>query len=131
PNAKIGGKLRYRAGSFERDPQAQVAHGIERAGRHWHDDSFTPFRSHHGWIWTAGMMLLAGIFAALLPGFSGRMADELRTHPWIPPLVGFVALVCIPIAAVLVMITIIGIPLGLLAILGYVALLVVGYVCTS
>lgn len=132
PRANIGGKLRYRADTFERDPEAQVANGIERSRRHSRDGTFGPrHRSQGGWIWTAGMMLLAGIFAALLPDFSGRMAAELRSHPWMPPLVGFVALVCVPIAAVLIMITIIGIPLGLLAILGYAVLLLVGYVCTS
>ena len=76
-------------------------------------------------------MLLAGIFAALLPGFSGRMAEELRSRPWMPLLFGFIAFACIPVAAVMLMVTIIGIPLGILAILGYAALLLVGYVCTS
>src|SRR5260221_1534173 len=132
PHANIAGKLRYRADNFERDPAAQVANGIERSRRHSHNGTFGPFHgSQGGWIWTAGMMLLAGIFAALLPGFSGRMAEELRLRPWMPPLVGFVALVCVPIAAGLFIITIIGIPLGLLAIIGYVARLLVGYVGTT
>ena len=41
------------------------------------------------------------------------------------------ALICIPIAAVIVMVTVIGIPLGLLGIIGYLALLLVGYVMSS
>jgi hypothetical protein len=59
------------------------------------------------------------------------MQDELRTQPWLATLFGIVTLVCIPVAAVIVMITIIGIPLGLLAMLGYVALVLVGYVASS
>jgi hypothetical protein len=39
-----------------------------------------------------------------------------------------VALITIPIAAVLAMVTVIGIPLGLLAIAGYAGLLLIGYV---
>jgi hypothetical protein len=76
-------------------------------------------------------MILAGAIAALLPGFSGRVSGELRTRPWHTLLFGFIAFVCIPAAAVLLMITIIGIPIGILAILGYAALLLVGYVVTS
>jgi hypothetical protein len=135
PNAKIGGKLRYRAGNFERADEAEVASGIERASRHrWnrHVDSFDGFgHSSPGWIWTAGLMILAGAIAALLPGFSGRMSDEMRAHPWTSLLFGFIAFVCIPVAAVLLMVTVIGIPIGLLAIVGYAALLLVGYVVTS
>jgi hypothetical protein len=59
------------------------------------------------------------------------MQDELRARPWLASLFGILALICIPIAAVLVMITIIGIPVGLLALLGYVALLIIGYVSAS
>ena len=132
PHARIGGKLRYRGDNLEQDPTAQVANGIEQVSRHSGHRDFMPFgRSHHGWIWTAGLMLLAGIFAALLPGYSGRMAEELRTRPWMSLLFGFIAFVCIPVASVMFMLTIIGIPLGILAILGYAALLLVGYVCTS
>src|SRR6185437_7840622 len=48
--------------------------------------------------------------------------------PWITPLLGLVALTTVPVAAVLLMITVIGIPLGVLAVIGYAALLLVGYV---
>jgi hypothetical protein len=46
-------------------------------------------------------------------------------------LLGFVMLVCIPIAALLFFITIIGVPLGLLLIATYLTLLVVGYVTSG
>jgi hypothetical protein len=79
-------------------------------------------------MWTAGLMVLAALIAAALPGPSRRMAQELRERPWITPFVGLVAITSIPILAILLMITIIGIPVGLLAMIGYVALLLVGYV---
>jgi hypothetical protein len=75
-----------------------------------------------------GLMVLAALIAAALPSASRRMAQELRARPWITPLVGLVALTTIPIAAVLVMITIIGIPVGVLALMAYAALLLLGYV---
>jgi len=133
PNARIAGSLTFRGGELVQDPAAQVTGKIEHTtGRRHHAYEFAPFgRYGRGWIWTAGLMLLAAIIAGALPGPTRRMANELRTHPWTAPLIGFIALTCIPIAAVIIMITVIGIPIGLLAIMGYVVLLLVGYVWVS
>jgi hypothetical protein len=46
-------------------------------------------------------------------------------------LLGFVALVCIPIAIVVLMMTLVGIPLALLALGLYLVLLLLGYVATG
>ena len=138
PNARIGGKLDFNGGHLEQDPAAQVVGGIVRSehrrhgwGRHeWDSDSkYGPVIGRA--IWITGLMLLAGIIAGALPGPVRRMENELRTRPWLATLLGIVALVGIPVAAVIVMITIIGIPLGVLGILGYVALILIGYVMTS
>ena len=133
PNARIDGKLTFRGGELDQDPAAVVTGTVEHtSGRRHHDDELAPFgRYGRGWIWTAGLMLLAAIIAGALPGPTRRMAEELRAHPWTAPLIGFIALTCIPIAAVIVMITVIGIPVGLLALMGYVVLLLVGYVWLS
>jgi cytoskeletal protein CcmA (bactofilin family) len=134
PNARIGGGVRFRGGRLDQDPAAQVTGGIEhtthRHRHHEHDDTFLG-RYSRGWFWTIGLMVLAAIAAASIPGPSRRMAEELQSHPWKAPLLGFIALTTIPVAAVLVMITIIGIPLGLLALIGYAALLLIGYVCVA
>ncbi len=127
PNARIAGKLKFRGGELIRDPASEVTGTVEHvSGRH-HRELTTGERFLRGWIWTFGLILLAAIIAAALPGPSRRMAQELRERPWMTPLLGFVALTAIPVAAVLMMVTIIGIPLGLLALLGYAALLLVGY----
>ena len=128
--ARIGGKLSFHGGELRQDPAAQVTGPIERsATRTRHHSEFGPRISWGGgWLWTAGLVLLAALLAAALPGPSHRMALELRERPWLTTLVGFLALTAIPVAAVLVMVTIIGIPLGLLALVLYAALLLVGYV---
>jgi hypothetical protein len=130
PHARIGGDLTFRGGHFERDPEAQVVGEVvhSRGGRSWRG---SPAGWAMGALWTMGLMLLAAIIAGALPGATRRMQDELATRPWLASLLGIVALICIPIAAVLVMITIIGIPLGLLALVGYVALVIVGYVSAA
>lgn len=132
PNARISGKLAFNGGHLDQDPAAQVVGGVVRSSRHRHE--WDGEERGHGIaraIWTVGLMLLAGIIAGALPGPVRRMQEELRTQPWLATLFGIVALICIPIAAVIVMITIIGIPLGLLAILGYAALILIGYVASS
>ena len=133
PNARIAGKLDFRGGHLEQDPAALVTGGVtrtHRADRHWNVGPFKGNWVMRG-IWTLGLMLLAAILAGALPGPARRAQDELRARPWLAALFGILALICIPIAAVIVMVTVIGIPLGLLAILGYVALLVIGYVATA
>ena len=131
PNARIGGELVFRGGRLEQDEAAQVAGGIRhRVSREAHD--YSPFGKARGrWIWTLGLMLLAALLAATLPGPSERMMQSLKAQPWMAPLLGFIVLTSVPVAAVLVMITIIGIPIGVLALLAYLALLLVGYVSAA
>ena len=76
-------------------------------------------------------MLMAALLAAALPAASAKMAEELRSHPALALLWGLLTLVCIPVAAILLLITIIGIPLALLAILLFFALLLVGHVVAA
>ena len=132
PGANIAGKLEFDGGQLEQDPAAKITGGIVRGSRHGYRWDVEPHGHGIGRaIWTAGLMLLAALIAGALPGPVRRMQDELRTRPWLASLLGIVALIMIPIVAVIVMITIIGIPIGLLALLGYVALILVGYVASS
>jgi cytoskeletal protein CcmA (bactofilin family) len=129
PEARIAGKLSFHGGDLRRDPAAEVTGPIETsAARGPHHERHYVSKSTHGWIWTAGLLVLAALIAAVLPGPSRRMAQELSERPWLTTLVGFVALTSIPVAALLLLVTIIGIPLGLLAIAAYAGLLLVGYV---
>jgi cytoskeletal protein CcmA (bactofilin family) len=137
PNARIGGKLRYASREEpKRDPAAQVAGGIERMPMP--GGAPVPGRVERGlgghgggWLWTAGLMLIAAILVGAVPAASTRVAHTLHTRPWLALLIGFVALVCMPVAALIFFITIIGVPLGLLTLLSYFVLLIVGYVATA
>jgi cytoskeletal protein CcmA (bactofilin family) len=134
PLARIGGKLTYRSEDFKRDPAAQVAGAVQvlERNRAVHEDSWQwHHRAGGGWIWSAGVILMAALFAAAMPVVSARLAQELRAHPGLALLWGFIAFVCIPVGAVVLVITIIGIPLALLAILLYLALLLAGYVVAA
>lgn len=138
PNARIGGQLRYASREeVVRDPAAQVASGVERmtmpGGAVASSAAKMPARMEHagrgiGFVWTAGLVLLAVALVALAPGFTARTSAELAARPGLALLLGFVALVCIPIAALVLTITLIGIPIALLVIAAYPALLLGGYV---
>ena len=133
PNARIEGKLKFRGGELRQDPAAQVVGGITHTERRHHhvdsaDDLSIGYRFTHGWVWSAGLVILAAILAGALPGPSARLAQELRERPWHTPLLGFIALTAIPVAAVLLCITIIGIPIGILTLVLYAGLLMFGYV---
>lgn len=130
PRARIGGKLRYRGGEpLKQDPAAQVQGGIERLEmppRHKERERGAG-RVALG-VWTLGLMVLAAVLVAALPGVSARVLESARTRPGWSLLAGFVALATIPVAVVVLLATVIGIPLALLALIDYVALLLVGYV---
>ena len=136
PNAKITGNFRYSSREpLKRDPAAQTNGGIEmfEAPGGWP----VPENVEHnmgrsgGWIWTIGLLLVGALLMTALPNFYGRVADTLRSRPGMSLLIGFVSLVCLPVAALIFLITIIGVPLGLLTLLLYLLLLVVGYVSTG
>ncbi|MGZ5071511.1 MAG: hypothetical protein ACXWGX_05745 [Usitatibacter sp.] len=128
PLARIGGKLTYRSDDFKRDAAAQIAGGVQSLESHHvvREDTWRwRHRTGGGWIWSAGVMLMAAVLAAAMPTASASLAREMRSHPGLVLLWGLIAFVCIPVAAVLLMITLIGIPIALLTILLYLALLLV------
>ena len=133
PNARIGGKLRYAShDALKRDPAAQVQGGIERFSPP--DDWLARSGVHErggrgaGWVWSIGLMVIAAILVAAFPGVYTRVRASVRERWAFSLLVGFIALVCIPVAALISMFTVIGVPLALAAIALYLVLLLVGYV---
>jgi cytoskeletal protein CcmA (bactofilin family) len=144
PNARIAGKLRYRGGTeVQRDAQAQVTGGVEASLPPGSGASAPCQREsvagHHrgarwGWlaVWTFGLALLAVVLVAVLP----RSLTECVAHTWRERfgwsvLWGFVALVCVPVAVLILLTSIIGAPLALVTLLLYGALLLVGYVASA
>jgi cytoskeletal protein CcmA (bactofilin family) len=129
PSANIAGNLRFHGGQLTRDPGAQVTGGTTFRPRRAHRPELPASeRFAQGWFWTAGLVVLAALLAGALPGPSQRFTQELRDRPWLTPLVGFLALTAIPLAAAVMAITIIGIPMALLTAVLYAVLLLVGYV---
>jgi hypothetical protein len=132
PRARIEGRLRYRSGEEARiDSGAAVQGGVERRAMPRH-----PRREREGGAvalgaWTLGLMLFAALLVWALPEWTGRAAEAWRRRFGWSALAGFVALASMPAAILLLLVTVIGIPLALVAILAYPALLLVGYVVSG
>jgi len=84
-----------------------------------------------GGVWTLGLIALASVLLVVLPGFSAAVARTLRERPGASLLLGFVFLVCVPVAAVVLFITLIGAPLGAVGLACYAALLPLAYVSAA
>lgn len=134
PQARIGGALRWRSeGELQRHASAQVAGPIERlALRDLGRESSTSDAGALRWLagawWTLGLMIVAAVVLAAAPGLAAEVARTWRQRTGTSLLAGFVALVCVPVAVVILFITVIGVPLALLCLLLYFVLLPMGYV---
>lgn len=140
PHARIAGKLRYRSDEeLQRDPAALVTGGIEKLAPLVAKGERTGNEARHaragpgaaGAVWTLGMIVMAGALLAALPAFSATLARTLRQRPGASLLLGFIWLVCLPVAAVVLAITLVGIPLALFALAFYAALMPIAYVTTG
>jgi cytoskeletal protein CcmA (bactofilin family) len=133
PRARIEGRLRLRSGDEPTlSPQAQVLGGIERleipapGGRvGWPGGERQGFGG--GWLWTAGLMLLAAVLLGLMPRVFGAVAQALQSQPALSVGLGFLVLVATPAAVLVLLVTLIGAPVALLLLATYLALLPVGY----
>jgi cytoskeletal protein CcmA (bactofilin family) len=146
-NAHIDGRLTYKGkGVINRDAGSQVLGGIEhsddredshswrgwRDGHDWntwkHRDRHWP---EHGWGLSLALLLIAAILAAVAPNFYSAAAESARTRWPLAAVIGFVVLVCTPVAIVVTAITIIGIPLAVLLAMLYFLTLLAGSVSTG
>ena len=134
PDARIGGKLLYRGpGMPEVAEGAVIAGGVEKQRRAWKE-----IRPESGIgraaagvmraLWFAGVLLLGVLFVALFPAFSREAATTVRSDALASVGLGLALLVAVPVVAVVLFVTIIGIPLGFAVLMGYALMLMLGYI---
>jgi len=138
PRARIGGVLSYASESeLKKAETAAVAGGITRravGGPAGQGAGRTPQPPGPGAFIAGGVVsflaLLAcgAVFILLLPAFGGHAADRVRTSPWLALAVGFAMLVAVPVLAVLLFITLLGIPLGIAVLALYPVMLLAGFI---
>jgi cytoskeletal protein CcmA (bactofilin family) len=133
PQARIAGQLRYRSPEEAQiDPAAEITGGIDYVMAdddwiHYGPESVRPIARVARSIWLAGAALLGVLAMLAAPAFTARSGRLARTELGLVTVVGFAFLVTVPAAAVMTMITVIGIPLGIALLLGYTVAIFLGW----
>jgi hypothetical protein len=123
PRAQITGNLRYRvrAKNVDIDPAARISGTVTAlpVSKTW-----GPGRWHL--LWILGFLVVGAAVVALLPHFTAEAAEILPRRPGRSALVGLGWIILVPIAICIAAVTIIGIPLALVATAAYIVLLYLG-----
>lgn len=118
--AEIGGSVEYLS-----PEEASIAPGAktgevfferEEPWYYWDDEEASYFGTAIGF---GGFLIVGMILLSLFPQLRFRFHHAVLGKPWQAPLVGLAILVMLPIAAVLLLITLVGIPVSLLTMLVY------------
>lgn len=130
-SARIAGSLRHNADArVDIQPGAQISGGVQpiaamrRRG---------PMGSGLGgrviellWLLVAGFVLLA-----LAPRAVSRVSERVGSQFWHSLLVGFILLIVIPAVAIILLVTVVGIPLALVAVALYLVTLYLGQIAVA
>ena len=73
------------------------------------------------------LLVVGAIMILAFPDFSAAAALTVRSDAWKSLGLGFALLLCVPVGAVLLMITVVGVPLGMLLLFFYPVMLLLGY----
>lgn len=136
PGARIGGALRYASGS-----ELKRAEGAVIAGPVTRDEDASASRGPPrgeaavpGARWVGGVMSFlallacAALFLLLFPRFASNASERIRSTPWLALGGGLGTVVAAPVLAVLLFVTVLGIPLGIAVLAMYPVLLLAGFV---
>jgi hypothetical protein len=130
PGTRIGGRLAYRTAEPVTLPAGvEVLGGVAEASRRpGRDEDVGVVPGGIGWLWLAGLFTVGLLLAWALAAFSRRTTRALTERPWIGMAVGLLVLVCVPAVTLALFVTLIGIPLALILLLLYLAMLIAAYV---
>lgn len=135
---QIDGELTVLGGRIERERGARVQGGVTSGRRFfprrgfWTDPTaWFRFSLLFNFLTLLGTLALGAIVVALLPDHSERIALFIAREPWQAVGVGFLALLLVIPAVVLLAVTIIGIPLIPLFVLSVIAAYTYGYIAAS
>lgn len=137
PGARINGDLIYAS-----RVAPEILDGAVVTGQIHPVDMQRPFaeRSSKNWIWHTVAAVLGTVLALILlgaalqlamPGVLSRAAATVIDNPWASLGRGLVLALLLPGAAALLMVTVIGVPIGLVAMAAYFVLFTVAFVAIS
>lgn len=133
PQARVAGRLLYRSAHAPQVAEGAVIDGgIERARHAWQgvDGGGTVTRAVARVLrvlWFTGVLVLGALLVIVLPRFTRDAAATVRNDAPASLGLGVAVLVLVPLFAVFLCLTIIGIPLAFAVLLGYGLLLMLGF----
>ncbi|MDF2546623.1 MAG: polymer-forming cytoskeletal protein [Anaerosolibacter sp.] len=128
PNGRVEGNLTYSSEHELRIPEGVVAGEVEYKKSQFRIDNDARQKAEEGikvfnivWkaVGIAAYLIIAAILTLLFSGFMRRTADTIQKKPWHAVGIGLVGLIVTPVAAILFMITVVGIPLGVISFILY------------
>jgi hypothetical protein len=141
PTTRIGGKLTYRGPVAPTVPEgAVVAGGIDfresRAGHFFngrgsHRPVHEATHTVGSVLWFLGVFVAAALFLLVFPRFARDAASAVGRKPLQSVGLGLAVAACVPFVAVVLLITVIGIPLALLLVPIYLLTLFLGWATTA
>ena len=117
PGAVIEGDLVYTS-SYEAkiSPQAIIKgktdHRLPPVAEHRHRRHFPVFPILHFWAWSLGSLFLGSLLMSFFPGMGQRIEIRIRTLHW-AALAGFVVLALAPGVILALLLSVLGVPIGL------------------
>jgi hypothetical protein len=132
PNARVAGKLTYRGSvPAQADPAAVIGGGISYLSFDFEDETYQPVARVVAWLgiiaFTVGLFLIGMLAILVAPQATAHMSKLARGRPVSSLVLGLVAIVCMPVAVVLLMLTIVGIPFAFMLLLSWPMILIFGY----
>jgi cytoskeletal protein CcmA (bactofilin family) len=131
PSAKITGNLKYRAKKVDIKEGAVIEGKIEKLPykkkkSKWFSWKFYTFKL----IFMIGAIIVGLILIKFFPKLTLTTIEQVRSY-WKSFGIGFIVLICLPVASVIVAITIIGIPVALILLFFYFLFLYIGKILVS
>lgn len=133
PKARMGGAVRYVSRSeLKKAEGATIAGALTREQADPGRGEGRPQASASPWVGGAmsflALLAAGALFLLLLPKFGVAASARLRSSPWLALGVGFGTVAALPVVAVLLFITLLGIPIGIAVLAMYPALWLAGFV---
>jgi hypothetical protein len=140
PTTRIGGTLTYRGPVEPTVPDGAVITGgivfkEARTGHYFNDDGRRPMHAVAETVgsvlWFLGVFVAAALFLLAFPHFARDAASAVGRKPLQSVGLGLAVTACVPFVAVVLLITVIGIPLALLLVPIYLLVLFLGWATTA
>lgn len=139
PQARIAGALHYESRSELKRAEGAfiggaVTRGEAEADRKPRAGDGQWERSVQAASWGGAVMSFlallaaAAVFLLVFPRFGAAASQRIRSTPWLALAVGFATVLAVPVLAVLLFITLLGIPIGIALLALYPALMLAGFV---